>query len=120
MEPIYIDKAYYKERGCDLDLFYGIKIEKDYPLVIQNELMNNIIRSPKIVKRALYWGWIKPIVQGGKGKQSLFTPSSISILICRLKKEQPPLLPCDITKKELEDDENINDQNDDSRLIQTC
>ena len=99
MEPIYIDKPYYKERGCDLDLFYNIKIEQDYPLVTQTELMDKIIRSPKIVKRAIYWEWVKPIVQGGKGKQSLFTPSSISIFIYRLKTEQPPLLPCEVIKK---------------------
>jgi hypothetical protein len=96
MNIIYIDKEYYRQKGCDLDIIYGFKKEKDYPLVTQSELMDNIIKSPKIVKRALYAKWIAPLIQGGKGKQSLFTPSSIDSLIYKLKTEQPPLLPCEM------------------------
>lgn len=69
---------------------------KAWPLITQRELESEVIKSPKIVKRALKAGWIKPLVQGGRGRQSLFLPSMVDSLILRLSKGQmPPLLPCE-------------------------
>jgi hypothetical protein len=67
----------------------------DWPLVTQRQLEREIVKSPRIVKRALAARWITPIVQGGLGRRSLFLPSSIDALIERLQREVPPLMPCE-------------------------
>ncbi len=65
----------------------------NWPLVTQRQLEQEIIKSPRIVKRALAARWIKPLVQGGLGRRSLFLPSSVDALIARLQLEAPPLMP---------------------------
>jgi hypothetical protein len=54
------------------------------------------IRNPKLLKRALYWEWITPMVQGGLGRRSLFDIPDVLALWERFKRgEFPPLLPCE-------------------------
>lgn len=71
--------------------------KKDWPLVTQRQLIAEIVRSQKIVKRAIAARWITPLVKGGRGRQSLYLPSEVSNLINRLKTgERPPLLRCEV------------------------
>ena len=55
-----------------------------------------IICSQKIFRRALHHGWIKPVIQGGRGKASLFNFEDVRALWARIDAgEEPPLLPCE-------------------------
>jgi len=66
------------------------------PLAITQQEAIKLLRAPKIFKRALAAGWIKPVIQGGQGRRSLFDYQDILKLWERLKQgEQPPLLPCE-------------------------
>ena len=52
--------------------------------------------SPRLFQRMLHHGWIKPVVQGGPGKSSLFSADELRTAAERIRTgEQPPLLPCE-------------------------
>jgi hypothetical protein len=55
------------------------------------------IRSQKLLKRSLRAKWIVPVIQGGRGKTSIFDAADVKKLWRRFKaKKFPPLLPCEL------------------------
>ena len=68
--------------------------------VTTREVVRDLIKSQKILKRALKAGWIKPVVGGGAGCRAIFDYKHVVALWERIKKgEQPPLLPCELSAR---------------------
>jgi len=70
---------------------------KEHEIIVftQKEAME-LLKMPKIFKRALRAGWIKPIIQGGRGRRSIFDAQDVLDLVARLKIEKPPKLPSEV------------------------
>jgi predicted DNA-binding WGR domain protein len=67
------------------------------PIAVTQAEAIDLIKSEKIFKRALRAGWIKPVVQGGLGRASIFDYGDIVRLWERLKTgEFPPKLPSEL------------------------
>lgn len=75
--------------------------QKLSPLAVTQAEAIELLRSPKLLKRALKAGWIKPVIQGGLGRNSLFDYEDVVRLWKRFKDEKvtPPLLPCERNQK---------------------
>lgn len=67
------------------------------PFGVTTKQLLTLIPSPKILKRALAACWIKPAVQGGKGKSSIYDYTDAKALWDKIKAgNQPPFLPCEV------------------------
>src|SRR5690606_5414434 len=64
------------------------------PLGVTQDEAIALLKSQKIFKRALHAGWIRPVIQGGLGRTSVFDYGDLLKLWARLyAKEFPPKLP---------------------------
>ena len=63
------------------------------PLALTTKEVISTIRSRRLFLRSLTAGWIKPHIQGDRGRTSIFKGEDVQNLWNRLGKEQPPLLP---------------------------
>jgi hypothetical protein len=73
------------------------------PLGITTRQVIELIGSSKLLKRALAAkGWLKPVIQGGRGCSSIFDYQDVLKFWERLKTgERPPLLACEIKTRKL-------------------
>ena len=69
------------------------------PLAVTKADAFELFRSPKIVQRWLFYGWIRIVRQGGRGCRTLIDYQSIVSAYERyLQGEEPPPLPSEIVR----------------------